>query len=68
MSIDEFNDRIRGHMHHRIIITLDNGDVINGHMQPNDGVYTYLTLPNNTGFKCLISSIRSLYWPEGVPY
>lgn len=65
MEVWEFNRYIEGKMYHRVILTLQNGSVVDAYIQPNDNRYVYLTTHSGqTAGKILIEDIINIEFPD----
>jgi len=65
MELWEFNRYTEGKMHHRVILTLTDGKVVDAYMQPHDNRYVYLTsLTGEASGKVLIEDISKIEFPD----
>jgi hypothetical protein len=58
-------DKYRHKMHHKVKLTLGNGSITEGYMQPWDDEFIYLTLNDGaSGGKVEISKVRTIEFPD----
>jgi hypothetical protein len=61
----EFEQRTQGKIHHHAVVKLQNGETIEGYMQPFDDEKVYFTnLDGLSGGSAIITNIVSIEFPE----